>query len=130
MALKYPPKRGSVVKCDFTGHIIPEMVKVRPVVVLATHPDNKQLVTVVPISTTESLPQRAYHHKISENPLPDKTTVCWAKCDMIATVSLARLDLYQLARLPDGTRQYVTPVVDAADFDEIQKCVKSVLGLK
>ena len=131
MALKFQPKQGSVVMCDFTGYVIPEMVKVRPVVVLSKHPYNNQLVTVVPLSTTEPLPHRAYHHKIDKNPLPDKTgTVCWAKCDMIATVSLSRLDRYKLAqRLPDGSRQYVIPVVDAADFNEIQKCVKSALGL-
>jgi uncharacterized protein YifN (PemK superfamily) len=132
MALKYQPKQGAVVMCDFSGYVIPEMVKIRPVVVLAKHPDNNQLVTVVPLSTTEPLPHRAYHHKIHKNPLPDKaSTVCWAKCDMVATVSLSRLDRYKLAqRLPDGSRQYVVPVIDAADFDEIQKCVKSALGLK
>lgn len=132
MALKFQPKQGSVVMCDFAGYVVPEMIKVRPVVVLAKHPDNSQLVTVVPLSTTEPVPHRAYHLKMDKNPLPDNaTTVCWAKCDMVATVSLSRLDRCKLAkRAPDGSRQYVVPVVETADFDQIQKCVKSALGLK
>jgi uncharacterized protein YifN (PemK superfamily) len=37
MPLKFQPKIGSVVMCDFEGYVVPEMIKVRPVVVLAKH---------------------------------------------------------------------------------------------
>jgi uncharacterized protein YifN (PemK superfamily) len=124
MPLKFQPKVGSVVMCDFEGYVVPEMIKVRPVVVLAKHPDNSQLVTVVPLSTTEPIPHKAYHHRIESNPLPGKTAVCWAKCDMVATVSLARLDRFKTKQ-----REWVVPTLGSSDFDEIKKCVKSALGL-
>jgi len=131
MALTYQPKPGSVVMCDFHGYVVPEMIKARPVVVLAKHPDNSKLVTVVPLSTTEPTPHRAYHHTMKRNPLPDNAKiVCWAKCDMVATVSVSRLERCYLAqRAPNGSRQYVSLVVDTTDFDEIKKCVRSALGL-
>lgn len=52
MPLQYQPKEGSVLICDFRGYEVPEMIKVRPVVVIRKHRTNSLLVTVVPLSTT------------------------------------------------------------------------------
>jgi uncharacterized protein YifN (PemK superfamily) len=125
MALLYQPRPGAVVMCDFRGYVIPEMVKVRPVVVLARNRKNRQLVTVVPLSTTAPTALEDYHHELAANPLPGKAgVVCWAKCDMVATVSLARLDRYKVAR-----GQYVVPVLPAADFEAIRRAVATGLDL-
>jgi uncharacterized protein YifN (PemK superfamily) len=125
MALLYQPKQRSVVMCDFVGFIQPEMVKVRPVVILSRHKHNRNLVTVVPLSTTEPTKIEDHHHELSTNPLPDKPhTSCWAKCDMVATVSLVRLDRYQI-----GRNQYVVPEVSAIDFEAIRAGVASALHL-
>ncbi|MEN9671525.1 MAG: hypothetical protein RL018_1802 [Pseudomonadota bacterium] len=125
MALLYQPKPRSVVMCDFVGFIQPEMVKVRPVVILSRHKHNRNLVTVVPLSTTEPTKMEDHHHELSTNPLPDKPhTSCWAKCDMVATVSLVRLDRYQI-----GRNQYVVPEVSAIDFEAIRAGVASALHL-
>lgn len=125
MSLLFQPKPRSVVMCDFVGFIAPEMVKVRPVVVLSRHRHNRNLVTVVPLSTTEPTKIEDHHHELSTNPLPDKPhTSCWAKCDMVATVSLARLDRYQI-----GRNQYVVPEVNAIDFVAIRAGVASALQL-
>ncbi|HIB6731468.1 TPA: type II toxin-antitoxin system PemK/MazF family toxin [Escherichia coli] len=51
MVLKYQPSVRSVLMCDFRGMVVPEIVKVRPVVVVSRNRHNNQLVTVVPIST-------------------------------------------------------------------------------
>lgn len=111
--------------CDFAGYVVPEMVKVRPVVVVARNRKNRQLVTVVPLSTTAPDNMEDHHHELSANPLPGKENVtCWAKCDMITTVSLTRLDRYKV-----GRRQYVTPALPDADFDAIKKAILSALGL-
>jgi len=64
MPLKFQPKAGSVVICDFHGFVVPEMVKKRPVVIIAKHKHNSQLVTVVPLSTTQPKPVAPYHHKL------------------------------------------------------------------
>lgn len=125
MSLLYQPKPRTVVMCDFAGYVAPEMVKVRPVVVIAKHRHNRRLVTIVPLSTTEPDQLADHHHELSVNPLPDKPhTSCWAKCDMVATVALARLDRYQV-----GRNQFVTPEVSVADFAAIRAGVASALNL-
>lgn len=125
MPLLYQPATGSVVMCDFAGFVVPEMVKVRPVVVLARHRQNRQLVTIVPLSTTQPTTMEKHHHQLSTNPLPGKAhVVCWAKCDMLATVSLHRLD-----RCKVGKRQYVVPSISPQDFAAIKAGVAAALGI-
>ena len=84
MTLLYQPRAGAVVRCDFRGMIEPEMVKLRDVVVLMPHKQNRQLVTVVPLSTTPPTPPQLYHHELTKDPRPDGDTMrsVWAKCDM------------------------------------------------
>lgn len=125
MALKYQPKEKSVVMCDFSGFIAPEMVKVRPVIVVAKHKKNAQLVTVVPLSSTQPEPLEAYHYPMPQNPLPDKPHIqCWAKCDMVYTVYLARLDRYKI-----GKREYIVPLINGDDFKKIKQCLAKALNL-
>ncbi|MCT8764470.1 type II toxin-antitoxin system PemK/MazF family toxin [Glaesserella parasuis] len=125
MALKYQPKEKAVVMCDFSGFIAPEMVKTRPVVVISKHKKNSELVTIVPLSTTKLEPLEPYHYPMPNNPLPDKSNIqCWAKCDMVYTVSLSRLDRYKLKK-----REYVVPVIDDEDFANIKKAVAKALKL-
>jgi mRNA interferase MazF len=51
MSLTFHPDAGTIVICDYsTGFQPPEMVKVRPVVVVSPRRRGSQLVTVVPIS--------------------------------------------------------------------------------
>lgn len=129
MVLLYQPKEGSVLMCDFGGSVDPEMVKVRPVIVLARNRSNKKLVTIVPLSTTKPFVMESHHHELSINPLPDNhNTPCWAKCDMVATVSLTRLDRLKV-RTGKG-REYMVPVVSTKDFDAVKHCVVSALRLE
>ena len=66
-----------------------------------------------------------HHHQLAANPLPGKAAVrCWVKCDMVATVSLDRLD-----RVKGPRRQYVVPVLPAADFEAIRRAVAIALEL-
>jgi PemK-like protein. len=39
--------------CDFRGLVVPEIVKIRPVIIVARNRYNNQLVTVVPQIATE-----------------------------------------------------------------------------
>lgn len=124
MPITFQPKERSVLMCDFRGYETPEIIKMRPVVVFARHRHNSKLVTVVPISSTEPTPLRQYHHELSENPLPDKPHIrCWAKCDLVATVSMARLDRYVL----QGER--VVPSIGKSDFEKIRLAVAHALSL-
>jgi uncharacterized protein YifN (PemK superfamily) len=58
--------------CDFKGYVVPEMVKIRPVVVVARNRKNRKLVTVVPLSTTAPDALEDHHHELGANPLPWK----------------------------------------------------------
>lgn len=128
MALTYQPKEGDVLMCDFAGFVEPEMVKTRPVIILARNRLNSKLVTVVPLSTTKPHAIQTHHHELSVNPLPDKkTTVCWAKCDMVATVSISRLDRIK-TRTTTG-RNYIVGKVPPADFQAVKQCVVAALHL-
>jgi uncharacterized protein YifN (PemK superfamily) len=125
MTLAFQPRRGQIVMCDYSGNRVPEMIKVRPVVVIARNRKNRQLVTVVPLSTTAPNTLEEHHHLLGVNPLPGREEIeCWAKCDMISTVSLARLDRFKTAH-----RQYVAPMLPKADFDAICLSVLKALGL-
>lgn len=111
--------------CDFQGYVAPEMVKRRPVVILARNRRNRQLVTVVPLSTTEPTPLEPYHHLLGKSPMPNARGVaCWAKCDMVATVSLARLD-----RCKAGRGKYLVPMLPATDLTAIRSGVAIALGV-
>ena len=111
--------------CDFRGYIEPEIIKKRPVIVFARHRHNSKLVTVVPISSTQPLLFTPYHHELSINPLPDKLHItCWAKCDLLATVSIERLDRYKPSH---GDR--CVPVISEDDFVKIREAVAYALRL-
>jgi uncharacterized protein YifN (PemK superfamily) len=128
MALIYQPKEGDVLICDFAGFVEPEMVKTRPVIILARNRLNSKLVTVIPLSTTKPHTIQAHHHELSVNPLPDKTTtVCWAKCDMVATVSISRLD--RIKTMTATGRSYIVGKVPPADFQVVKQCVVAALHL-
>ena len=63
MALKYPPKVGTLWICDFnTGFKPPEMIKRRPVVVISPR-RSTELCTIVPLSTTVPDPLVALAHR-------------------------------------------------------------------
>jgi len=135
MALTYHPQLGEIVLCDYsTGFSPPEMVKRRPVVIVSPRLRNRHdLVTVIPLSTTSPSPIEAHHCPITlTNPLPKPfdSPQMWAKCDMIATVSLSRLDRFRAGRVAQGYgRRFVTGQVDRAQLAEIRKAALHALGL-
>jgi uncharacterized protein YifN (PemK superfamily) len=89
-----------VLICDFAGFQAPEMVKVRPVVVVSpNHLVRPGLVTVVPLSTTPPHLIQTYHYRLEGSPIPGHVVEeVWAKCDMICTVSVRRIDRVKVAR--------------------------------
>jgi uncharacterized protein YifN (PemK superfamily) len=79
-------------------------------------------VTVVPLSTTQPTALEDNHHQLAANPLSGKAAVtCWAKCAMVATVSLVR-------RYKVSKGQYAVPTIPAADFEAIRRAVANALN--
>lgn len=127
MTLSFQPKEGCVLICDFRGYEVPEMIKIRPVVVIRKHRTNRYLVTVVPLSTTAPATLLKHHVQIAGQ-LQDNRAVCWAKCDMIATVALGRLDRIK-TRDRRGCRIYLTPMLTEEEVYAIKQAVRFGLGL-
>lgn len=127
MTLLYQPKEGSVLICDFRGYEVPEIIKIRPVIVIRRHRTNRLLVTVVPLSTT--LPQTVLaHHLQLESHLQGANPVGWAKCDIVATVSLGRLDRIK-SKDRHGKRTYKIDELSSEQFLAVKAAVRGALGL-
>jgi uncharacterized protein YifN (PemK superfamily) len=118
--LKFQPKVGSVVYCDYVGFIEPEMIKKRPVIVISKHKHHPKLLSVVPISTV--MPEKIfdYHVEMDEQfcTLYLSGDKCWVKCDMFNVVSLERLNLVRdkksgLRHAPNVGLEFVTKIKEA-----------------
>ncbi|MCF4977003.1 hypothetical protein GIW56_00870 [Pseudomonas gessardii] len=127
MTLLYQPKEGSVLICDFRGYEVPEIIKIRPVIVIRRHRTNKLLVTVVPLSTTAPQTVLAHHLQL-ESHLQGANPVCWAKCDIVATVSLGRLDRIK-SKDRHGKRTYKISELSSEQFLAVKAAVRGALGL-
>ena len=127
MTLLYQPKEGSVLICDFRGYEVPEIIKIRPVIVIRRHRTNRLLVTVVPLSTTAPQTVLAHHLQL-ESHLQGANPVCWAKCDIVATVSLGRLDRIK-SKDRHGKRTYKIDELSSEQFLAVKAAVRGALGL-
>jgi mRNA-degrading endonuclease toxin of MazEF toxin-antitoxin module len=107
MALKYQPKEATVLMCDFSGFQVPEMIKVRPVVVLRKHSQN---------------------HVVLPSYLPGSALTCWAKCDMIYTVATSRLDRCRVKSRQGSGREYMTFTMRPEHFAAVRAAVGFTLG--
>jgi uncharacterized protein YifN (PemK superfamily) len=134
MALRHHPKIGDVLICAFPDCLEePEMVKTRPVVVVTReHGGRPSLCTVVPLSTTPPDPVLDFHVRIDAQRLPrvlanDET---WAKCDMLYTLSLDRLDRIRSGRnRATGKRVYETGRISLEELAAIRRAIAFALGL-
>ena len=136
MAVRHYPKAGEILLCDFRGYERPEMVKVRPVVVLVERLIGRSidLFTIVPLGGERSDRDFPYQVPILlERPLSPKfsKTGVWAKCDMIAVVSRERLDRFHIRpSSKDGTHRWLTGQVTRTQLEAIKVGVLRSLGYR
>jgi len=126
--LTFHPDRGTILICDFsTGFRPPEMVKVRPVVVISPRRRRGSgLVTVVPLSSTPPEPPEPWHYGLPAGVYPPARAPMWAKCDMVATVALDRLDRIK-TRDARGNRSYQVYQIGEHHLQAVLKCVRAAL---
>jgi mRNA interferase MazF len=135
MALKFPVSPRTVLLCDYDkgGFKPPEMVKRRPALVVSPRlPQRDGLCAVVPLSGTEPDRELPYVVRLEfwralPHPFPQR--IWWAKCDMIATVSFERLDLFRTVRGDGGLRQYLQPKLDEGQFEAVKHGILAGLGI-
>ena len=133
MPLMYYPSAGEILLCDYTtGFIEPEMVKLRPVLVVSPRLRRRaELVAVIPLSTTAPNNVEPHHCELTlAQPLPPPfdTQTMWAKCDMLATIALARLDRFKAGRR-EGKRIYLSGHVDRHQLAAVRRAILCGLGM-
>lgn len=130
--ITFIPEPRMVLVCNFdTGFRPPEMVKIRPVVVVSPRRHNGQTCMVVPLSTTAPEHVTECHHRLERHSLPNwfREGENWAKCDMLTTVANHRLDRVKDGRNPDGSRRYVAHMVSLDDWKAIRAGILISLGM-
>lgn len=130
MPLNFHPSPGALLMCDFRrGFMVPEMTKMRPVVVISPRRRRSSgLFTVVPLSTQAPNPVEPFHHLMDPRSVPVELgpRQSWAKCDMLYTVSLKRLSQVK------GSAGYLTPQpqVLQEDLEAVRRGVLLGLGVE
>jgi mRNA interferase MazF len=129
--LPFHPSIGAVLKCDYSNLVAPEMSKIRDIVVVSPKFLNRpNLCTVVPLSTTSPIKIEPYHVQLDRDPNPRgiEEEIVWAKCDMVMTVSFARLSAPWVEKI-DGKRNYLSLSVSQKELGDIRRGVLYALGL-
>ena len=126
MPITFHPRPGTVLMCDFTtGFIVPEIVKMRPVVIVSPHHIRRpDLYTVVPLSQTAPDPEEPYHVHFPHTPVAGGQGPCWAKCDLVVSVAAQRLDRKKI-----GRGMYRVTNVTPPQLEAIMAGIKYALGL-
>jgi mRNA interferase MazF len=134
MGISYPVAPGTVLLCDYDrgGFQPPEMIKRRPAIVISPRLRHRDgLCTVVPISGSEPIQDVEYVVRLElDEPLPHPfpNKVFWVKCDMLATVGFARLDLFRTQRDQYGKRKYLHPKVSDDELNRVKVGVLHAIG--
>ncbi|EPI2684581.1 type II toxin-antitoxin system PemK/MazF family toxin [Vibrio cholerae] len=131
LAIKYSPKVGQILMCDFSGFREPEMVKTRPVLVIGTRPNGHNLVTIVALSSTEPDKRQSYHLPLDDNHLPRHKFFkgnTWVKGDMIYTLSFDRLS-YVCLGSENRKRMYFQNRLSREVMKEVYSCVLNGINL-
>ncbi len=126
MPISFFPRAGQIFTCNFKGFVAPEMVKIRPVIVISPRlPGRSEIVAVVPISLTPPNKEYPFTVRLSKNYHPDEEDdlPCWAKCDMILNISKDRLSSFKV-----GRRKWHTPNASAEDLRAVKDGVIHGLG--
>lgn len=124
--LNFHPHAGTVLMCDFRGMIVPEITKKRPVIVVTPRlAFRDKLAMIVPLSTTAPDHPQPFQVRLSRNYHPNEPEhlPVWAKCDLVCSVSFARLDRFDL-----GNRRFIAPKASAADLAAVRQGILAALG--
>jgi mRNA interferase MazF len=123
--LRYTPREGQLLSCDFSiGFRAPEICKRRPVIVVSCHGYKYDQCIVVIISSTRPLASRPYTLYLPRGSVRGvKDQDHWVNCDVIHHVSRRRLDRLKI----DGT--YQDSVVSPEILEKVRGCVLHAIGL-
>lgn len=125
--LRFEPAPGQLLVCNFSlGFREPEIVKIRPVIVVSPKQhERRKVFTVVPISSQPPTKIKPYHLKLPNRTVPSKKyEVAWVKGDLVQTVALHRLDRFKV-----GRDHYTAPCISAELLRDVRRCVLHATGM-
>lgn len=134
MPIQEHPATGTILICDFSaGFKEPEMVKLRPVVVISPKIVIRSgLCTVVALSTVVPDKRMPYHYELKplDPPLPAPYDggPNWVKGDMIVSVGFHRLNFVRMGKAFTGERRYRYEVLPPSEMKAVRTCVLHGLG--
>jgi uncharacterized protein YifN (PemK superfamily) len=129
MSIPFVPGAGTMLQCDFfTGFQKPEMVKLRPVVVVSQRARNGRTCIVVALSTQPSREADAIAIPLATAKYNFLAEASWAKCEMVYAVRLGRLMRLRDPQTGQGLDSRLT-TIDAADLLLVREGVKRGIGL-
>lgn len=127
LPIKWTPKPGQVVMCDFRFLIKPEMQKERRAIVVSSKAaSGAGRCSLVPVSLTASRETNPFHFefKAGRYPFFHATEPVWAVCDHVYTLALSRLWQVNVGRRPG------IPSISDADLAEVRNRLGTGLGLQ
>ncbi|MHB8461658.1 MAG: type II toxin-antitoxin system PemK/MazF family toxin [Vulcanimicrobiaceae bacterium] len=128
-SISFVPGAGMMLLCDFsTGFQIPEMVKLRPVIVVSERDRNNGTCIVVAVSTKVSRDASAFAVPLDPGKYNFLAEASFAKCEMVYAVRLGRLLRLRDPNTGRGLDSRGT-AIDAADLLLVREAVKKEIGL-
>jgi mRNA interferase MazF len=122
------PKQGEIYMCNFSGYVVPEIVKLRRAIVVSPPNRGAKVVLVVPVSTT---PPR-FGSPVQVRLPGEDVYECfagvqevWVKADLISHVSFARLDRVHVR----GKGFLRTVKLSNDHLKDVQRAILHALGL-
>jgi uncharacterized protein YifN (PemK superfamily) len=129
-SIAFIPSAGMIVLCDFSsGFRPPEMVKMRPVVIVSAYARNRQTCSVVPLSTVAPSERTSVAVPIDAARYPFLSASTWAKCDMVTTIARRRLFLLRDRANGRGIDSRKT-TLDAVDLTAVRAGIGLALSAR
>lgn len=125
--IPFYPKMGQVLIADFSDLRMPEMTKIRPVIIVSPRlPHRPDIVAVVPVSLSAPRHELPFCFRLSRNYHPSEADdlPCWAKADMVTNIALRRLEGFKV-----GRRKWEFPNLSPEDLLGVRRAVMCGLGL-
>lgn len=134
MTLHFQPHFGQTLICDFPSEFRqPEMIKRRPVICISPKFRNRYgIATVVPLSTTEPTVTSGYCVEINLETIiyPKFNSLkCWAKCDMLYSLSYSRLSVPYMGKDSSGKRVSNSIILDSGTMCDVLTGVLAGMGV-
>jgi mRNA interferase MazF len=128
-SISFLPSAGMVLLGDFSvGFKKPEIIKIRPVIVLSDRKRNRDTCVVVPLGSKPPTDSKAIFVPLDLDKYPFLQGQSYAKCDVVNSVRLARLSRLRDKLTGRGMDSRSTQI-DAADLANIRIGVSTAIGL-